>query len=193
MVIYRDVFKRARALALACALSAAVMVLAPCEARADETPAESPFSQIGTLADEIKDSVGSVADAANERAAERERAGRREAVINTAMDLRGVPYVYGGTTPSGFDCSGFTGWVYEQALGIELPRTAAEQSAVGEGVSMDELMPGDLLFWGSGSGVYHVAIYAGDGEYIHASTGRGQIVRQTMEYFVPDFAKRVIA
>ena len=193
MVIYRDVFKRVRALALACALSAAVVVSAPCEARADETPAESPFSQIGTFADEIKDFVGSLADAANERAAERERAGRREAVIGTAMDLRGVPYVYGGTTPSGFDCSGFTRWVYEQALGIELPRTAAEQSAMGESVPMDGLMPGDLLFWGSGSGVYHVAIYAGDGEYIHASTGRGQIVRQTMEYFVPDFAKRLIA
>ena len=83
--------------------------------------------------------------------------------------------------------------MYEQALGIELPRTAAEQSAMGESVPMDGLMPGDLLFWGSGSGVYHVAIYAGDGEYIHASTGRGQIVRQTMEYFVPDFAKRLIA
>ncbi len=193
MVIYRDVFKRVRALALACALSAAVVVSAPCEARADETSAESPFSQIGTFADEIKDYVGSLADAANERAAERERAGRREAVIGTAMDLRGVPYVYGGTTPSGFDCSGFTRWVYEQALGIELPRTAAEQSAMGESVPMDGLMPGDLLFWGSGSGVYHVAIYAGDGEYIHASTGRGQIVRQTMEYFVPDFAKRLIA
>ena len=191
MVIYRDVFKQVRALTLACALSAAVVVSAPCEARADETPAESPFSQIGTFADEIKDYVGSLADAANERAAERERAGRREAVIGTAMDLRGVPYVYGGTTPSGFDCSGFTRWVYEQALGIELPRTAAEQSAMGESVPMDGLMPGDLLFWGSG--VYHVAIYAGDGEYIHASTGRGQIVRQTMEYFVPDFAKRLIA
>ena len=150
-------------------------------------------AQIGTFADEIKDYVGSLADAANERAAERERAGRREAVIGTAMDLRGVPYVYGGTTPSGFDCSGFTRWVYEQALGIELPRTAAEQSAMGESVPMVGLMPGDLRFWGSGSGVYHVAIYAGDGEYIHASTGRGQIVRQTMEYFVPDFAKRLIA
>lgn len=53
-------------------------------------------------------------------------------------------------------------------------------------------MPGDLLFWGSGSGVYHVGIYAGDGEYIHASTGGGRVMRATFDYFAPDFAKRVI-
>ena len=69
---------------------------------------------------------------------------------------------------------------------------AAEQSALGTGVSLDELVPGDLLFWGSGSGVYHVGIYAGDGEYIHASTGGGRVMRATFDYFAPDFAKRVI-
>lgn len=92
----------------------------------------------------------------------------------------------------GFDCSGFTRWVFSHALGRELPRTAAEQSALGTGVSLDELVPGDLLFWGSGSGVYHVGIYAGDGEYIHASTGGGRVMRATFDYFAPDFAKRVI-
>lgn len=103
-----------------------------------------------------------------------------------------MPYSYGGTTPSGFDCSGFTRWVFSHALGRELPRTAVEQSALGTGVSLDELVPGDLLFWGSGSGVYHVGIYAGDGEYIHASTGGGRVMRATFDYFAPDFAKRVI-
>ena len=53
-------------------------------------------------------------------------------------------------------------------------------------------MHGDLLFWGSGSGVYHVGIYAGNGEYIHASTGGGRVMRATFDYFAPDFAKRVI-
>ena len=53
-------------------------------------------------------------------------------------------------------------------------------------------MPGDLLFWGSGAGAYHVGIYAGDGEYIHASTGAGRVMRATFDYFAPDFAKRVI-
>ena len=82
--------------------------------------------------------------------------------------------------------------MYEHALGIDLPRTAAEQSALGKSVSMDKLKPGDLLFWGSGSGVYHVGIYAGDGEYIHASTGGGRVMRATFDYFAPSFAKRLI-
>lgn len=207
MLSYQNVFKRARALTLACALSLTVTAVGPVAAYADgadATPApdagpvagavvESPFAHIGTFADEIKEYVGSVADAATERAAEEERTERRQAVVDAGMDLRGVPYVYGGTTPSGFDCSGFTRWVYDQALGIDLPRTAAEQSALGESVSMDALLPGDLLFWGSGSGVYHVAIYAGDGEYLHASSGKGRVVRQTMEYFVPDFARRLVS
>ena len=118
--------------------------------------------------------------------------GRRQSVVAEADAQLGVPYSYGGTTPSGFDCSGFTRWVFSHALGRELPRTAAEQSALGVGVSLDELVPGDLLFWGSGSGVYHVGIYAGDGEYIHASTGGGRVMRATFDYFAPDFAKRVI-
>ncbi len=127
-----------------------------------------------------------------EHSARKQRAADRAAVVAEADDQLGVPYVYGGTTPSGFDCSGFTRWVYEHALGIDLPRTAAEQSALGKSVSMDELKPGDLLFWGSGSGVYHVGIYAGDGEYIHASTGGGRVMRATFDYFAPSFAKRLI-
>lgn len=193
MLTYRNFFQRVRACALACALAAAVVAVSAPEARASEVPEDNPFSRIGTFADEIKDYVGAVADAATERAAEAERAERRQSVVDAGMDLRGVPYVYGGTTPSGFDCSGFTAWVFEHALGIDLPRTAAEQGALGESVPMDELLPGDLLFFGHGSGVYHVAIYAGDGEYLHASSGKGRVVRQSMEYFRPDFAKRLIA
>ena len=113
-------------------------------------------------------------------------------LLGQAMSLKGSPYAYGGTTPRGFDCSGFTQYCFRNALGIELPRTAAGQAALGESVSMDELQPGDLLFWGSGSGVYHVGIYVEDGTYIHAAgTGKGVRV-QTMDYFHPTFAKRII-
>ena len=136
--------------------------------------------------------MGDVADEAAAQAEAEALEGRRQSVVAEADAQLGVPYSYGGTTPSGFDCSGFTRWVFSHALGRELPRTAAEQSALGVGVSLDELVPGDLLFWGSGSGVYHVGIYAGDGEYIHASTGSGRVMRATFDYFAPDFAKRVI-
>ena len=162
------------------------------EASADQGAIESPFAKVEDFASDIKDYVASVADKAEKEAARKQRAADRAAVVAEADDQLGVPYVYGGTTPSGFDCSGFTRWVYEHALGIDLPRTAAEQSALGKSVSMDKLKPGDLLFWGSGSGVYHVGIYAGDGEYIHASTGGGRVMRATFDYFAPSFAKRLI-
>ena len=141
----------------------------------------------GAITDRIADLEVKAAQAEAEALA-----GRRQSVVDEAAAQLGVPYAYGGTTPSGFDCSGFTRWVFSHALGRELPRTAAEQSALGTGVSLDELVPGDLLFWGRGSGVYHVGIYAGDGEYIHASTGGGRVMRATFDYFAPDFAKRVI-
>lgn len=192
MLISRSLSQRVRTLVLACALAATMVAMSAPEAHADAGAKENPFAKIESFASDIKDYVGSVADAAVERAAEEERAGRRQAVVDAADEQLGVPYVYGGTTPAGFDCSGFTRWVFDAALGIELPRTAAEQSALGQEVSFDELLPGDLLFWGSGSGVYHVAIYAGDGEYVHASTGGGRVMRATFEYFAPTFAKRLI-
>ena len=192
MLIHRTFSQRVRTLVLACALSATMVAMSAPEASADEGAIESPFTKVEDFANDIKDYVGSVADKAEKEAARKQRAADRAAVVAEADDQLGVPYVYGGTTPSGFDCSGFTRWVFEHALGMELPRTAAEQSELGKSVSMDKLKPGDLLFWGSGSGVYHVGIYAGDGEYIHASTGGGRVMRATFDYFAPSFARRLI-
>lgn len=115
-----------------------------------------------------------------------------EALTSTALSFEGTPYSYGGTTPRGFDCSGFVLYCMREALGVEMPRTAAAQSSVGERVPMDALERGDLLFWGSGSGVYHVGIYLEDNTYIHAA-GSGKGVRvQSFDYFCPTFAKRVL-
>jgi len=74
----------------------------------------------------------------------------------------GVPYVYGGTSPDGFDCSGFTQYVFAQA-GISLPRTSSAQGGVGTKVSAADAQPGDLI-WTPG----HISIYAGDGMQIDA-------------------------
>lgn len=112
-------------------------------------------------------------------------------VIDTALSLQGVPYWYGGTTPSGFDCSGFTQYVFSQTGAYELPRTAAEQSYCGTPVSFDELSAGDLIFWGSGSGVYHTGIYIGDWSYIHADCDLG-ITVASMDSFTPSFAMRIL-
>jgi len=83
-------------------------------------------------------------------------------IIDVANNYSGVPYVRGGTSPKGFDCSGYTSFVFGQ-LGISLPRTAAEQASWATPISSTHRKVGDLMFWGRGNGVYHVGIYAGDG------------------------------
>ena len=97
-------------------------------------------------------------------------------VIQTSMQYIGVPYVFGGTSPSGFDCSGYVRYVFASA-GIYLPRTADAQYEVGYPVSTSELAPGDLVFFSTYEyGPSHVGIYLGDGSFINASSSRGVAV-----------------
>lgn len=94
-------------------------------------------------------------------------------IISNAMQYIGVPYVFGGTTPYGFDCSGYVQFIFAQA-GISLPRTADAQYEVGIPISTAELMPGDAVFFTTYTyGASHVGIYVGDGNFIHASSSRG--------------------
>lgn len=88
-------------------------------------------------------------------------------VVHTADNYAGVRYVSGGTTPNGFDCSGYTKYVFGQ-LGIELPRVASSQYNWATKVPASQARVGDLVFFHSGGGVYHVGIYAGDGTVWHA-------------------------
>lgn len=88
-----------------------------------------------------------------------------EAIVAYASNFLGVPYVWGGNTPAGFDCSGFTKYVFAH-FGISLDRTASEQALQGTPVSAGNLQPGDLVFFGDP--VYHVGIYVGNGCFIHA-------------------------
>ena len=87
-----------------------------------------------------------------------------EAVLEYAKNFIGVPYVYGGSTPSGFDCSGFVKYVLNN-FDINMPRSSYEQMNVGEAVDVSEIQPGDILFFRGGG---HVGFYVGDGNYLHA-------------------------
>ena len=100
-----------------------------------------------------------------------------------AAQYLGVPYVYGGASPSGFDCSGFTSWLYKQH-GYSLPRSASAQYGnYGRKVSRSELQPGDLVFFsspGSGGRINHVALYVGGGDIIHARYSVGKVYRNNL-------------
>lgn len=93
------------------------------------------------------------------------------AVAKIAQSLLGTRYSWGGTSTSGFDCSGFTQYVYKKALGIDIPRVSRAQASAGRAVSLANAIAGDLLYFdtmGSGT-VSHVGIYLGNGKFIHAS------------------------
>jgi cell wall-associated NlpC family hydrolase len=95
-------------------------------------------------------------------------------IVNEAKQHIGVEYVFGGSSPSGFDCSGFVRYVYKQA-GIKLPRSSADQYEVGKTVSKGDLEPGDLVFFSGTykSGISHAGIYVGDNKFISASSSKG--------------------
>lgn len=97
-------------------------------------------------------------------------------ILAMAARFQGVPYLWGGTTPDGFDCSGYTQYVFAQN-GISLPRTADAQFEVGLPVTRSQLQPGDLVFFTTYEpGASHNGIYLGDGRFISASSSRGVAV-----------------
>ncbi len=100
-----------------------------------------------------------------------DRIGRE--LVHSAYKYIGTPYVFGGNTPAGFDCSGFTRYVFLHN-GIKLPRMADEQYRMGYKVKRDELLPGDLVFFTTyAPGVSHTGIYVGDDNFISATTSGG--------------------
>jgi cell wall-associated NlpC family hydrolase len=97
------------------------------------------------------------------------------AVLATAMELRGTPYVNGGSDPAGFDCSGFVQWVFAQH-GTRLPREVKDQFGAGELIDRDEVQPGDLVFFQTVTrGPSHVGIALGNDEFVHAPSSKGVV------------------
>lgn len=120
----------------------------------------------------------------------------RQTVVANAKKHIGTPYVWGGSTPSGFDCSGFVQYVLKQS-GISLPRTTSDQVKVGTAISKSALQPGDLVFLQNTyrAGVSHVGIYVGDGKMIHASSSKGVTISDlSSSYYTKHYhsSRRVI-
>lgn len=97
-------------------------------------------------------------------------AGKGQEIADFALQFVGNPYVWGGTSlTSGADCSGFVQSVYRN-FGISLPRVAADQAQAGTRVSLEQLQTGDLIFYADGGAIYHVVLYLGNGQVVHASS-----------------------
>lgn len=108
----------------------------------------------------------------------------KENILLNAKKYLGGKYVWGGTHPEGFDCSGYTQYIYKKE-GVDIPRTAYAQSKVGKEVSRFNLKKGDLLFFLTdkkrGIPVTHVGMYIGDGKFIHAASKRKGIIITSLE------------
>ena len=127
------------------------------------------------------------------QAASQSKTEKRNAVVKLAKEQVGKSYVYGATGPSAFDCSGLAQYVYKKAAKKTLPRTTYGQVTKGKRVSLSHLKKGDLLFWGSASAPYHVGIYVGDGQYVHAATPSQGVRKQAISaYFYPSAATLVL-
>lgn len=120
------------------------------------------------------------------------RSAKIAAVISLAKSEIGVNYVWGGKTPSGFDCSGLMYYVFLHAAGVNIGGWTVPQESSGTKISVGSAQPGDLLFWGSAGSTYHVALYLGGGQYLHApQPGETVKIASLSQYFYPSFAVHV--
>ncbi|ASS67821.1 MULTISPECIES: C40 family peptidase [unclassified Paenibacillus] len=105
-------------------------------------------------------------------------------------DLIGTPYKTAGTTTNGFDCSGFTSYVFKQ-FKISLPHSSSSQAGLGKKVAKADLKAGDLVFFNtSGRGVSHVGIYVGDGKFAHSSSSKGVMISSLSDSY---YTKRYVS
>ncbi|WP_318529342.1 C40 family peptidase [Ligilactobacillus agilis] len=112
------------------------------------------------------------------------------ALLSYAQTFTGVPYVLGGTTPAGFDCSGFTQYVFNH-FGKNIGRTTYQQQYAGTKLAVSSAQPGDLLFWGAYGSAYHVGIYLGGSSYIAAPEPGESVSVKSFTYYQPSFAVHV--
>ncbi len=108
---------------------------------------------------------------------------RARPVLYNALSLSGIRYKYGGSSPeSGFDCSGFVRYVYQQAANLSLPHSASAISQIGKSIPKQELQPGDLVFFNTLKSAFsHVGIYLGNDRFIHAPSSGGKVRVEDMQ------------
>ncbi len=139
----------------------AIVIASLCLTAAQATPANSGDDMDRSLTDKgLFTHIDQVRQNVSSKASE---------LVGNAMGFLGVPYKRGGSSEKGFDCSGFVRTIYQQSVGLLLPRRAEQQAAATENIEKSELQPGDLVFFNTLRRAFsHVGIYVGEGKFIHA-------------------------
>ncbi|MEY4715839.1 C40 family peptidase [Lacticaseibacillus paracasei] len=171
------------------AAATAAVAATPSASSTSTASSSAASSSVNTSTNTSTTSVSSSASASQAPASNNSSVSGGSIASNAAKYI-GVPYVYGGTSPSGFDCSGLIYYAAKEA-GINLPRTSQAQSTLGSYVSVSDLQAGDLVFWGGVGSAYHVGIYIGGGQYLHAPAPGQSVTIQSMAYFAPSFGRRL--
>ena len=162
---------------------------------AGSSPVMEAASEEDGLADsgpdlEVQERAKAKAQAEAEAQAARDAAAQaaeaRKNVVSYALQFVGGPYRAGGNDPhTGVDCSGFVKYVMQNGAGIGMNRSSVTQATQGRAISANQMQPGDLIFYGSGSHINHVAMYIGNGQIVHASTYRTGIKISDWNYRAP--------
>ncbi|MFF0423170.1 C40 family peptidase [Streptomyces sp. NPDC004520] len=159
--------------------------------RASRDAARTQLSTTSASSDSGSSSSDSGSTASQNETRTQAPSGAAATIVAFARAQIGDAYVSGGTGPNSWDCSGLVQAAY-RAAGIDLPRISYQQSSMGTEVSLSNLQPGDVLYWGSRSGSYHVAIYVGGGKYVGAQNPSSGVVEHTMDWDTPSGAVRIL-
>ncbi|MFF3751315.1 C40 family peptidase [Streptomyces sp. NPDC002018] len=155
-------------------------------ARASRTAERTTLATASGSSDSGSGTVAGTAKKATTQAT-----GSAASVIAFAQAQLGDAYVMGSTGPNAWDCSGLVQAAYRQ-IGVDLPRVSGDQSTAGTQVSLSNLQPGDILYWGGAGSAYHTAIYVGGGEFIGAQNPSSGVVQKSLDWDPPSGAVRVL-
>ncbi len=155
----------------------------------EEDPEEEDLSMAGPgieAREQEEARAKALAEAEAEKSAAKQATDARQNLVNYALQFVGGPYRAGGNDPhTGADCSGFVKYVLEHGAGISMNRSSSSQATQGTPISANQMQPGDLIFYGNGSRINHVALYIGNGQIVHASTYKTGIKISNWNYRTP--------
>ncbi|MFD5784498.1 C40 family peptidase [Streptomyces sp. NPDC126933] len=152
--------------------------------RASRSAARTTLAAVST-------SSGSDSGSSSASASASQATGSAAAVLAFVQAQLGDAYVMGSTGPNAWDCSGLVQAAYRQ-IGVDLPRVSGDQSTAGTQVSLSNLQPGDILYWGGAGSAYHTGIYVGGGEFIGAQNPSTGVVQKSLDWDPPSGAVRVL-